>query len=455
MTRGDLDQSRSGVPDQPGEPYPGHPETSPSEPALANDHVLRDESAAGDGTDGEGAGEDRAGGNGAGAQPGQGNPGDAGTMGDVRGNEPPDHMQRAVENAASIAEETGGLGRLGRPMNRRSPFFVGMAAAAGVAVTYGLVELLIRARSVLVLIGLALFIAAGLDPAVNWLTRRRLPRSCAVIVILLFVAAVVAGFVAAAAPPLTAQVTALVHELPHYVTTLKDHNSELGKLNSRFHVEQRISKLLSSKGTALVGGVLGAGALVLSAASSVLVVVVLVIYFLAAMPRIKLFLYRLAPQSRRSRVILIGDEIFVKVGGYMLGNFLTSLIAGVGTWAWLQIFGVPYPLLLGLLVALLDLIPVIGSTVGGVIVSLVALTVSLPVAIATLAFYIGYRLAEDYLIVPRIMGRTVEVPAVVTVVAVLLGGALMGLIGALVAIPAAAALRLLLNEVTFRRLDRS
>ena len=167
-------------------------------------------------------------------------------------------MQRAVENAASIAEETGGLG-LGRPMNRRSPFFVGMAAAAGVAVTYGLVELLIRARSVLVLIGLALFIAAGLDPAVNWLTQRRLPRSCAVIVILLFVAAVVAGFVAAAAPPLTAQVTALVHELPHYVTTLKDHNSELGKLNSRFHVEQRISKLLSSKGTALVGGVLGAG----------------------------------------------------------------------------------------------------------------------------------------------------------------------------------------------------
>jgi predicted PurR-regulated permease PerM len=324
-----------------------------------------------------------------------------------------------------------------------------------VAVTYGLVELLIRARSVLILIGLALFIAAGLDPAVNWLTRRRLPRWCAVIVILLIVTAVVAGFVAAATPPLTAQVTALIHELPHYVTTLKDHNSQLGQLNSRFHIEQRISTLLSSRGTALVGGVLGAGALVLSAASSVLVVVVLVIYFLAAMPQIKMFLYRLAPQSRRSRVILIGDEIFVKVGGYMLGNFLTSLIAGVGTWAWLQIFGVPYPLLLGLLVALLDLIPVIGSTVGGAVVSLVALTVSLPVAIATLAFYIGYRLAEDYLIVPRIMGRTVEVPAVVTVVAVLLGGALMGLIGALVAIPAAAALRLLLNEVTFRRLDRS
>ncbi len=450
MKRGDLGQSRSGAPGHRDEPGNGA-----RVPAIATDDTRRDQSAAdssraGDLPDEDSAGEDSAGGpRDSGSSAGHG-PADGAPAA-----ESPDHMQRAVEAAAAIAEETGGLGRLGRPMNRRSPFFVGMAAAAGVAVTYGLVELLIRARSVLVIIGLALFIAAGLDPAVNWLTRRRLPRWAAVIVILLVVAAIVAGFVAAAVPPLTAQITALVHELPHYMNTLKDHNSELGKLNSRFQVQERLSKLLSAKGTALVGGVLGAGALVLSAASSLLVVIVLVVYFLAAMPRIKLFLYRLAPQSRRSRVILIGDEIFVKVGGYMLGNFLTSLIAGVGTWAWLQIFDIPYPLLLGILVALLDLIPVIGSTVGGAIVSLVALTVSLPVAIATLAFYIAYRLAEDYLIVPRIMGRTVEVPAVVTVVAVLLGGALMGLIGALVAIPAAAALRLLLNEVTFRRLDRS
>jgi predicted PurR-regulated permease PerM len=126
---------------------------------------------------------------------------------------------------------------------------------------------------------------------------------------------------------------------------------------------------------------------------------------------------------------------------------------GVGTYVWLLVFGVPYPILLAMLVALLDLIPVIGSTIGGAIVSLVGLAVSLPVALGTLAFYIGYRLAEDYLIVPRVMGRTVQVPAVVSVVAVLVGRALMGIIGVLVAIPAAAALRVLLHEVTFRRLD--
>jgi predicted PurR-regulated permease PerM len=366
-----------------------------------------------------------------------------------------DRMQEAVDEAAAIAEETGGLGHPGRPLNKRSPFFVGMSAAAGVAVTYGLVELLIRARSVLILIGLALFIAAGLDPAVSWLTRHRLPRWAAVVAVLLAVAGVVGAFVAAAIPPLTTQITALVHELPSYTHTLQDHNSELGRLNAKYGIEKRLSTALSSKGTALLGGVLGAGELVLSTATSLLAVIVLVIYFLAAMPHIRLFGYRLAPQSRRARVILLSDEVFTKVGGYVLGNFLTSVIAGVGTYVWLMIFSVPYPVLLGLLVALLDLIPVIGSTVGGAIVTLVALTVSLPVAIATLGFYVVYRLAEDYLIVPRIMGRTVEVPAVVTVVAVLLGGTLMGLIGALVAIPVAAALRLLLHEVAFHRLDSS
>jgi predicted PurR-regulated permease PerM len=369
--------------------------------------------------------------------------------------EAPDRMQEAMDAAAAIAEKTNGLGHPGRPLNKRSPFFVGMAAAAGVAVTYGLVEIVIRARSVLVLIGLALFVAAGLDPAVSWLTRRGLARPVAVVIILLAVAGVVGAFLAAAIPPLAAQTTALAQQLPHYMHSLQDHNSELGKLNVHYQIQQRLTKILSARGTALIGGVLGAGELVLSAFTSLMVVAVLTIYFLAGLPRIKLFAYRLAPQSRRARVILIGDEVFTKVGGYVLGNFLTSAIAGVGTYIWLLAFGIPYPLLLSLLVALLDLIPVIGSTIGGAAVSLVALTVSLPIAVATLGFYIAYRLAEDYLIVPRIMGRTVEVPAVVTIVAVLLGGTLMGIVGALIAIPAAATLRLLLHEVTFRRLDAS
>ncbi len=182
---------------------------------------------------------------------------------------------------------------------------------------------------------------------------------------------------------------------------------------------------------------------------------VMVVYFLFSMPRIRLLAYRLAPHSRRPRVILTGDEIFTKVGGYVLGNFLTPAIAGIGTYVWLLAFGVPYPVLLALMVALFDLIPVIGASIGGAVVSLAALTVSLPVAVATLGFYVVYKLAEDYFIVPKVMGRTVQVPAVVSLVAVLIGGTLMGIVGALVAIPAAAAIRLFLQDVVFRRLDAS
>ena len=366
-----------------------------------------------------------------------------------------DRVEEAVAEAAEIAEETGGLGELGRPVNRRSPFFIGMAAAAGVAVTYGLVELTVTARSVLILIGLALFIAAGLDPGVTWLEQHRFPRWAAVLTVLLTLLAVLGGFVAAAIPPLVAQASALADHLPQYAHSLQNHNSELGKLNVKYHLQQRASKLLSSKGSTLVGGVLGAGKLVLSAATSVILITVMVVYFLFSMPKIRLFAYRLAPHSRRTRVILIGDEIFTKVGGFVLGNVLTSVIAGIGTYIWLLIFGVPYPILLALMVAIFDLIPVIGAYVGGAVVSLVALTVSLPVAVATLGFYVGYKLAEDYFIVPRVMGRTVQVPAVVSLVAVLIGGTLLGIVGALVAIPAAAAIRLFLQEVVFRRLDTS
>jgi predicted PurR-regulated permease PerM len=361
-------------------------------------------------------------------------------------------MDEAVASAARTAE-AGSLGQPGSPMNRRSPFFVGLSAAAGVAVTIGLIEIVIRARSVLILIGLALFIAAGLDPAVGWLTRRGMRRSLAVVIVVLVVLGVLGGFLAAAIPPLASQASALAAHIPAYARQLQDHSSQLGKLNARFHLEQRVQKLVSSKGSDLISGLLGAGEVVLGAAASLLVVVVLTIYFLAGLPRIKLFAYRLAPHSRRARVILLGDEIFTKVGGYVLGNMLTSLVAGVGTFAWMMAFGIPYPVLLGLFVALVDLIPVIGSTIGGALVTLIALTVSLPVAVATLGFYVAYRFAEDYLLVPRIMGRAVQVPAVVS--AVLVGGTLLGIIGELVAIPTAAALRLWLDEVAFRRLDLS
>src|ERR1700739_3925097 len=118
-------------------------------------------------------------------------------------------VQEALETAAAVAEETGGLGTPGRPVNRRSAFMIGMLAAFGVAVAYGLIELIVGARSVLIIIGLALFVATGLDPVVGWLVPPRCPRWAAALVVIGCAAAVVAGFLAAAIPPLVSEATAL------------------------------------------------------------------------------------------------------------------------------------------------------------------------------------------------------------------------------------------------------
>jgi predicted PurR-regulated permease PerM len=368
---------------------------------------------------------------------------------------PHTEAESPVAAAAQLSTAQDALRRPSNPLNRRSPFFIGMSGAAGVAVTVGVVEMIITVRDVLVLIGLALFLAIGLEPAVSVLARHKFPRWAAVITVLVTALAVVGGFLAAAIPPLARQTTLFVTQAPTTLSRLQSHNSLLGQLNERLHLQQRLQQVLSGDASSLVNGLLGAGQVVFSALTSALILVVLTVYFVVDLPRIHVTLYRLVPHSRRPRAILLGDEIFAKVGGYVLGNLLISLIAGVLTFVFLVIVGVPYALLLSIFVAILDLVPVIGSTIAGVVVCLVALSVSLPIFLVTIGFFLAYRLAEDYLLVPRIIGRVVKVPAVVTVVAVLLGGALLGIVGALVAIPVAATLLLLAREVLFPRLDHS
>jgi predicted PurR-regulated permease PerM len=368
-----------------------------------------------------------------------------------------DHQEGPVAEAEVTAAEMSSddqpLGTPGRRFDRRSPFFVGLAAAAGVAVTYGVVRVLESMSSVLVLIGVAFFLALGLEPAASWFVNRKLPRWAATTLVLVIFLTLLGAFVGAAIPPLAEQAGELIKQAPHYMQQAQDHSSAVGRLNDRFHLQQRITETVNGSGGSLLNDVVSAGTAVFGAVADVLIVMVLTVYFLADMPRIRTTLYRLVPHTRRPRVILIGDEVFAKVGAYVLGNVLISIIAGVATFFWLMAFGVPYPLLLGIFVALLDLVPVVGSTIAGVVVGAVALTVSLPVCIATVVFFVVFRLAEDYLLVPKIIGRAVKVPALITVVAVLIGGALLGIVGALVAIPIAAALQLLTQEILFPRLD--
>jgi predicted PurR-regulated permease PerM len=360
------------------------------------------------------------------------------------------------EARVEAVEGEGPYGEPGRRFDRRSPFYIGMMGGLGVGVAGLVAWSVASAREVLLLIALAFFIAVGLEPLVALLHRRGVRRGLAVAVVSLCAVALFVGFLAIAIPPLVNEVDLLIKHAPHYLDSLNRRSSFLGHLNMKFHIVSHVQKALSGGGLSTISsGVVGAGKVVLGVVTSVIIVVALTIYFLADLPRVTSAMYRLVPHSRRARAGLLIDEVFARVGGYVLGNLITSLIAAVGTFVWLLAWGVPYPLLLSVFVGFMDLIPIVGSTVAGIVVSLVALTVSLPVALATAGFYIVYRQAEDYLITPRVMQRTVDVSGLITVIAVLVGGTLFGILGALIAIPIAAGIKLIVEEVSFPRLDAS
>ena len=358
-------------------------------------------------------------------------------------------IARAEHEAAQLSEPDRPLGTPGRPVDRRSSFFVGVTGAAGVLLTVGAAYLLILGSDVLSLVLLAFFIAVGLHPAVTFLTRRGMPHAAAAAVVAVTLVVLLAGFLVAAIVPLVDQADLLVRQAEDIGRTMRDESTTLGRLNQQLGLEQQVRGLIG-------GGASGAvGRAVVDAVTSTLVVLVLSVYFLADFRRVRNALYRLVPAQRRARAILLGDQIYARIGAFLLGNMVVSLITGVVTFVCLTVFGVPYALFLAIMAAVLDLVPVVGTVIAAVAVAAVALSVSLSVCLSVLGVLTVYKIVEDYVLLPKIIGRIVSVPAVITVVAVLLGGALAGVTGALVSIPLAAAALLVLREVSIPWLDRS
>lgn len=348
------------------------------------------------------------------------------------------------------------FGRPGRPLLRTSPFLTGFTGALGVLVAWYLVQAIATARQVLVLIVVSMFLAVGLNPAVEALQARGVGRRWAVGAVFLGVLAFFVGFGFAVVPPLTEQVAAFASAVPDYVRDLQN-NPTISRLDQRYQILERAEDYLTSGtlGRQAFGGLVGAGVVVLSALFSTVTVLILTLYFLASLPSIKRLAYQLAPRSRRLRVRLLGDEVLSRIGGYVGGVMVIAGINGTATFFLLQILGIQYALALALIVALLGVIPMIGATLGAVVVTVVAFFQSLPAAIACAIYYVIYQQVENYAIYPRVMKRSVDVPPAVTIIAALIGGALLGVVGALLAIPTAAALSLILREVVLPRQERT
>lgn len=363
--------------------------------------------------------------------------------------------EESRRTAAQVTEERP-FGVPGRPSGQHSPLRYGFGLTAGGLMAYGLASAVVSVEHELLLILLAVFIAVGLDPIASFLVRRGLRRGIAIALIAVVALGAVGGFVAAAVPPLTTEASQLVEKAPDYGKQLKDRHTTLGKLNLKFHLTDKVTKQVSGGGGAAAGGLLQAGGVLLSATVETIIVLVLIFYFLADLENITSAFYRLFPRHRRPRVGLLGDEVIARVGGYVLGNVFTSVVAIIGNYIVLLLLGVPYAFVLSVLVGVLDLVPLIGSTVGGAIVSVVALAaVGTTAAIITVIYHVIYRVFEDYVLNPRVLRRTVDVKPVVTVVAVFLGGSLLGIIGALIAVPAAAAIQLIVTEVVYPMRDEA
>jgi predicted PurR-regulated permease PerM len=337
------------------------------------------------------------------------------------------------------------------------PLRVGFTGTIGALIAYGLAQAAIQARSVLVLLVVAMFIALGLSPLVDLLTRRKVKRGLAVVLVFLIVVVVLglAGF--AIVPVFSDQISALVQRSPQILQDLL-RNPQVRGLNDRFQVITKAQELLSS-GTLvqqLFGGILGAGRVVLGAVFSGVTLLILTLYFLASLPTIKNAIYRLAPASRRARIKALDDQIFRQISAYISGTFVVALIAGVSSFIFLKIIGLgEYALALAVVIALLDIIPLVGATIAAAIICVVAFVHSPGAGIAAVIFYLIYQQLENYVIQPRVFRRAVDIPGAAVVIAALLGGALLGVVGALLAVPVAAAVLLVLREVIQPRLDAS
>lgn len=339
-----------------------------------------------------------------------------------------------------------------------SPVLTGFLLAVGVALAIGVVSVLRTNGHLIVWIAAALFIALGLDPLVRRVESWGAPRWVGVLTAALGLAAVAGAFVTLLVPTVIEQSTQLVQDLPAIIDGVMTAEWFV-QLDEEFHLQEAVraqTERLAADGVAvtdLFGGLLGFGQTVLNAVFSVLVVVVLTLYFLSSLPHMKYWAYRLAPRSRRPRIEALSEQITSSVGHYVMGQSFVAALNGAVAFTALAIAGAPFAVLLAAIAAFMAFIPLVGAVIGGTVLTLLSLLTSWQTAAVFAAIYFVYLQIEAYVVSPRVMARAVAVPAAVAVIAVIAGGALLGVLGALMAIPLAAALSMLVREVFIPRQD--
>jgi predicted PurR-regulated permease PerM len=316
------------------------------------------------------------------------------------------------------------------------------------------------ARHVLSWVLVALFLTLALNPAVEWLQRHGVPRrGLASGVVYLVALVAIGGLAGLFIPTIVDQVNSFANKVPDYVNDLTKGRGRLGFLETRYHVVEKVKEAVNGGGVGRFA--VGAGAAlsvtksVLTAIVATLTIVFMTLFMLLEGPMWVDRIESAFPEEQQHRVRRVLHEVYRTVGGYVSGNLLISLIAGISSGVVLWIAGVPYAVALGLLVALLDLIPLAGATIAAIIVVLVAIaSAGTTAAIIVGVFFVIYQQVENHLIQPLVYGRTVQLSPLAVLVSVLIGAQIAGVLGALAAIPVAGTIQVLLLEWRRGKIER-
>jgi predicted PurR-regulated permease PerM len=352
------------------------------------------------------------------------------------------------------------FGTAGKPVNTSHPFYFGFMVTIGALLALTMLQALASASAVFILIIISIFLAAGLNPAVLFFQNRGLNRGASVGAVMASVLLFVAAFIAIAVPPLLDQGNQLLDNAPALIKDLNN-NAFINDLNNKYGVidslQTKIDSLIKDGQFAITafGGVIGVGKAVVSGLVSTITILVLTLYFLASLPQVINIALRFVPATRRDRVSKLTNAIVARIGSFVGGQAIIAALAAIFILIMGLIIGMPYPGPLAMVVLICGFIPLVGHFIGMSIVTVVSLTDSLTTAAIALGAYILYVQIENYVITPRIMRKSLAIPGLVTIIAALLGASLLGLVGGLLAVPIAAAVLLILDEVVFPRADQA
>ncbi|MGH2740203.1 MAG: AI-2E family transporter [Actinomycetota bacterium] len=318
-----------------------------------------------------------------------------------------------------------------------------MRVTAGVIIVIVLARAIEAIGNIIILLLVSFVLAVGFQPAVTWLEQRGVKRGWAVAIIFATGFFVVAAFLGLVVPIIVREVSNLVEEAPNYLREAQAGSGFIGNLNERFDLEAKLRDLSQELPTTALSLIRSFTAFLFNTVT----VVILTLYFTAAMPQLRAGVARLLHWEDRRDFLEILDESTQRVGGYVLGNIAVSAIAGILSFLVLVVVGVPFAAALAFWVALTDLVPTIGAILGAAAAALVAAFTGVTELIITAAYFLMYQQVENYLIAPRIMKRAIDMSAAVVIVAVLIGASLAGVVGALLALPVAAVIKIVVREL--------